>query len=155
MEAVFDESEEAIAEEDAMAAPELPDGPAASEVAAAQNADAALAAFAEQCVLSCSVSRAGYVRCDLPPWQQQDNVGLLKEWPMHLAVDKRTASTNCKIHRQCILVKRRRDVTGDQLLRWLFRGKIPPENACRADMEILAVVEHKAAWYLGYIREVA
>ena len=147
LEAAFDESEEAIAEEDAMAAPELPDDPAASEVAAAQNAEAALAAFAEQCVLSCSVSRAGYVRCDLPPWQQKDYVGLLKEWPMHLAPDKRTVSMNCKIHRNCILVKRRRDVTDDQLLRWLFRGKVPPENTCRADMAML-VVEHKAAWDL-------
>ena len=57
-------------------------------------------------------------------------------------------SMKCWLHRgKCALVRTRRKVSEDMMLRWLLKGKIPPADASRADMEEL-VKERKQAWDL-------
>ena len=89
-----------------------------------------------------------YVTCPLPPWRDMGYIGTLTDWPADKAPQDRSWSMKCLVHRgKCAIVRTRRRVSEDMMLRWLFKARIPPVGASRADMDAL-VDEHKKAWDL-------
>ncbi len=144
LDAAFDEAEEALALDEAFSVPAAADleGPAAEGEAGA-DADGAGKDLATErhytsgeCALAADISAAGYVTCSLPPWRGMGNVGRLTDWPADVAPEQRACSMKCWIHRgRCAIVRRRRHVTDDMMVRWLFGRRILPEGTCNADME--------------------
>ena len=72
----------------------------------------------------------------------------MTDWPADQPPEARSLSMKCWIHHgKCAIVRTRRKVSEDMMLRWLFKGKIPPADASRADVAELGA-EHKRAWEL-------
>ena len=146
LEEALEESERAIAEEAEAAVPLIPEVLLDAGIAGDGAHDAGHTL--EDYVRAARVSDRGVVECDLPPWRGlADGVGQLKEWPLSAAPEKRQVALRCLLHSRktnCCIV-RRRPVTNEMMLRWLFSAEIPAGATCDADMAVLAL-QHKEAW---------
>ena len=146
LEAALEESERGIAEEAEAAVPLIPEVLLDAGIAGDGAHDAGHTL--EDYVRAARVSDRGVVECDLPPWRDlEDGVGQLKEWPLSAAPEKRQVALRCLLHSRktnCCIV-RRRPVTNEMMLRWLFSAEIPAGATCDADMAVLAL-QHKEAW---------
>ena len=73
------------------------------------------------------VDDLGYVTCPVDPWQKFPVLGRITTWPKQSPLEKRNVSCKCYMHVECSTpARRRRAVTDEQLLRWLFGGKCEP-----------------------------
>ena len=98
------------------------------------------------CSLVADISAEGHVTCPLPPWNASGRIGCLTDWPPHQPPEKRSMSMKCFLHRgKCAVVRTRRKVSEDMMLRWLFSAQIPPKDCSKEEMAKL-VRAHKEIW---------
>ena len=88
----------------------------------------------------------GYITSPLEPWKALKKIGTLTSWPLEKAEALQSISMKCQIHGyRCAIAKKRRDVSAEDLLRWLHMAEIPPPGATKEEKLALRAT-HIAAW---------
>jgi hypothetical protein len=79
------------------------------------------------CIRCSSKDGDGRIRCTAAPWSSYDEVGRITRWPKGKPPEKQNVSIACYVHgSNCKLLRHGRNITEEELLHWLYRGKIIP-----------------------------
>ena len=119
--------------------PALTEGDADSDGEAASDPEAEVALLDDAAppgppgpadyVATCTMTPLGYISTTLPPLSALAVVGRITDWPADKPEPDRSCSCRCYMHPGCTTpAKRRRFLTNDLLLRWLFAGDFLPDG---------------------------
>ena len=79
----------------------------------------------DDAVLACEQDGRGFVTCAAAPWSELGQIARITSWPEHEPLERRNVSVKCLMHKgKCAIVRRRRNFSDNQLLRWVLDGEI-------------------------------
>jgi hypothetical protein len=154
---MFDECEAAIgakAEDELLAMPDDGDG---LGVAAGSSSSTDLppsapvlppapVASPDDAVLACNQDGRGIVTCVAAPWSELGHIARITSWPEHEPPDRRSVSVKCLMHKgKCAIVRRRRNFSDNQLMRWVLEGEILA-HGCSQERRRQLGEDHVKAW---------